>query len=178
MQRKLLLDENLLRVTLQRLGQQLIENYEDFDNTILIGLQPRGSFLLDYLHQLLKDMAGVDVMKGVLDTTFHRDDFRRRDKPAKANITQIPVMLENMNVILVDDVLYTGRSVRAALDAMITFGRPQKVELLTLVNRKYSRELPIEPHYVGTNVNTMASQRIIVELKAQGFKKDSIWLTT
>ena len=123
-------------------------------------------------------MSGIKPPIGYLDTTFHRDDFRRRDTPAKANITRIPVMLENMNVVLVDDVLFTGRSVRAALDAMITFGRPQKAELLALVNRKYSRELPIEPHYVGTSVHTLDSQRVIVEFKAQGFKKDSIWLAT
>lgn len=178
MQRKLLLDEKLLNITMHRLGQQLIENYEDFDNTILIGLQPRGTFLVDYLKSSLEEMTGKKIITGYLDTTFHRDDFRRREKPVKAYATKIPVLLENKNVIIIDDVLYTGRSVRAALDAMITFGRPEKVELLVLVNRKYSRELPIEPHYVGTNVHTLKSQRVIVELKDQGFKKDSIWLAT
>ena len=178
MQKKLLLDENLLNITIHRLGQQLIENYPDFEDTILIGLQPRGVFLAKSIVESLKEMTGLDVPLGFLDTTFHRDDFRRRDKPVKASTTDIPFLLENKNVILIDDVLFTGRSVRAAMDALITFGRPQKVELLVLVNRMYQRELPIEPHYIGRSVQTIESQRVLVELKEQGHKKDSIWLVT
>ena len=108
--------------------------------------------------------------------TFYRDDFRRRDEPIKANTTSIPFVIEDMNVILIDDVLYTGRSVRAALDAMIAFGRPQKVELLVLINRRYSRDLPIAPDYVGKNVNTVQSQHVLVEWKEQGAENDNIWL--
>ena len=178
MQRKLLLDEKLLEITLHRLGQQLIEDFGDFQNTVLIGLQPRGIFVLDLLKESLKQMTGLEPISGCLDTTFHRDDFRRRDTPATASYTDIPVLLEDKKVILIDDVLFTGRSVRAAMDAMITFGRPAKVELLVLVNRQFSRELPIEPHYVGTNVHTLKSQKVQVELKAQGHKKNSIWLVT
>lgn len=178
MQKKLLLDEKLLNITIHRLGQQLVENYPDFNDTILIGLQPRGIFLASYLADSLKDILGKRPPMGQLDTTFHRDDFRRRDKPVKASETNIPFLLENKNVILIDDVLYTGRSVRAAMDALISFGRPKKVELLVLVNRMYQRELPIEPHYVGRSVQTMESQIVLVELKAQGHKKDSIWLVT
>ncbi len=178
MQRKLLLDEKLLDITLHRLGQQLIEDFGDFKDTVLLGLQPRGVFVLDLLKESLKQMTGLELVSGCLDTTFHRDDFRRRETPAKASFTDIPVLLEDKKVILIDDVLFTGRSVRAAMDAMITFGRPAKVELLVLVNRQYSRELPIEPHYIGTNVHTLKSQRVEVELKAHGYKKNSIWLVT
>ena len=178
MQKKLLLDEKLLDITIHRLGQQLIENYGDFEDTVLIGLQPRGAFVVEMLKESLTEMTGKAPIVGNLDSTFHRDDFRRREKPVQASSTNIPVLLEDKNVILIDDVLFTGRSVRAALDAMITFGRPRKVELLVLINRKYQRELPIEPNYIGTEVHTIQSQKVLVEYKEQGFKKNSIWLVT
>lgn len=176
MQKKLILDSNLLSITLDRLSQQLIENHEEFENTVVIGMQPRGVYLAELIHSKLESATGARIDFGRLDTTFYRDDFRRRESPVTANATKIPFIIENKNVILIDDVLYTGRSVRAALDAMIAFGRPKKVELLTLVNRKYSRELPIETNYVGIEVNTMDTQRVLVELEAQGHKKNKIWL--
>ena len=117
-----------------------------------------------------------EISLGYLDTTFYRDDFRRRDTPIRANATKVPFIIEDKKVVLIDDVLYTGRTVRAALDAMIAFGRPQKVELLTLVNRKYSRDLPIEADYIGRNVHTTLSQRVLVEWKEQGAENDNIWL--
>lgn len=176
MQKKLILDSNLLSITLDRLSQQLIENHEEFEDTVVIGMQPRGIYLAELIHSKLEAATGASIRFGRLDTTFYRDDFRRRESPVTANATNIPFIIENKNVILIDDVLYTGRSVRAALDAMIAFGRPKKVELLTLVNRKYSRELPIETNYVGIEVNTMDTHRVLVELEAQGHKKNKIWL--
>ena len=113
---------------------------------------------------------------GYLDTTFHRDDFRRREIPAKASETRVNFVIEGKNVILSDDVLFTGRTVRAALDAMIAFGRPSKVELLVLVDRKYTRDLPISADYVGRYVDTLESQRVLVELEAQGHRQNKIWL--
>ncbi|MBA4145569.1 MAG: bifunctional pyr operon transcriptional regulator/uracil phosphoribosyltransferase PyrR, partial [Cytophaga sp.] len=113
---------------------------------------------------------------GYLDTTFHRDDFRRREVPAKASETRIPFVIEGKKVVLIDDVLYTGRSVRAAMDAMISFGRPAKVELLVLVDRKHTRDLPVAADYIGKKVDTLATQRILVELEAQGHKQNKIWL--
>jgi pyrimidine operon attenuation protein/uracil phosphoribosyltransferase len=95
-----------------------------------------------------------------------------------AKSTQVDFIIERKNVIIVDDVLFTGRSVRAAMDAMMAFGRPRKVELLVLVNRKYSRELPIEPDYVGKNVNTIESQKVLVEWVKSGSKSDNVWLIT
>lgn len=176
MQKKLILDSNLLSITLDRLCQQLIENHEEFEDTVVIGMQPRGVFLAEIVHRKLEEAIGSTIDFGKLDTTFYRDDFRRRDSPVTANATKIPFIIEGKNVILIDDVLYTGRSVRAALDAMIAFGRPKKVELLTLVNRKYTRELPIDADYVGIDVNTMDTQKVLVELEAQGHKKNKIWL--
>ena len=111
-----------------------------------------------------------------MDTTFHRDDFRRRETPAKASETRVTFVIEGKKVVLIDDVLFTGRTVRAAMDAMIAFGRPAKVELLVLVHRKYKRDLPIAADYVGRYVNTIASQRVLVELQAQGHKQNRIWL--
>ena len=176
MQRKLILDSDLLDITLSRLCQQLIENHQDFSNTVILGLQPRGIFLAQIIHQKLEKLIGKQVPLGFLDATFHRDDFRRREVPIKASEVRIPFIIEGKSVVLVDDVLFTGRTVRAALDAMIAFGRPAKVELLVLIDRKYNRDLPIAPDYVGKTVNTIASQKVLVELEAQGNEQNKIWL--
>ncbi len=176
MQKKLIVDQNLLEITINRLCFQLIENHNNFSNTVIIGLQPRGTLMADKIKARLEKLTGVNIPIGYLDTTFHRDDFRRREMPKKANETNIPFLVEDKNVILVDDVLYTGRSVRAAMDAMISFGRPKKVELLVLIDRKYTRDLPIQPNYIGKSVNTMQSQHVMVEWRDKERKKDSIWL--
>ncbi len=176
MQKKLILDQDLLNIMISRLCQQLIENHNGFSDTVILGLQPRGIYLADRIKAKLDESLKKPVLLGYLDTTFHRDDFRRRSSIIKANATDIPFIIENKNVVLIDDVLFTGRSVRAALDAMIAFGRPKKVELMVLVDRRYTRDLPIESNYVGKYVNTLHSQRVMVEWREQGKKKDSIWL--
>jgi pyrimidine operon attenuation protein/uracil phosphoribosyltransferase len=176
MQKKLILDSDLLNITVSRLCQQLIENHTDFADTVIIGMQPRGIFLAEAIHKNLEKISKRSIPLGYLDATFHRDDFRRREIPAKANENRIPFIIEGKKVVLVDDVLFTGRTIRAALDALITFGRPEKVELLVLIDRKYNRELPIEADYVGKAVNTIATQKILVELEAQGHKQNKIWL--
>ena len=175
MQKKLILDSDLLDITLSRLCQQLIENHQDFAETVIIGLQPRGVLLAEIIHQKLEKILKKTIPLGLLDTTFHRDDFRRREIPIKATETRIPFVIEAKKVVLVDDVLFTGRSVRAAMDAMISFGRPAKVELLVLIDRKYNRDLPIAPDYVGKIVNTLASQKVLVELEENG-TNNKIWL--
>lgn len=176
MQKKLIIDSHLLDITINRLCQQLIENHGDFQNSAILGLQPRGIFLAERLQQKLEQYVGRPIKTGRLDTTFFRDDFRRREQPLKANATHVPFIIEEKKVIIVDDVLFTGRTVRAALDAMTAFGRPEKVELLTLIDRKYTRDLPIAPDYVGRHVNTIATQRVLVAWKEQGEEKDQIWL--
>jgi pyrimidine operon attenuation protein/uracil phosphoribosyltransferase len=175
MQKKLILDSDLLNITLDRLCQELIENHVDFTNTVLLGMQPRGIFLAQWIHEKLAAWSRHGVPLGFLDATFHRDDFRRREIPAKASETKVPFLIEGKKVVLIDDVLYTGRTVRAALDAMIAFGRPEKVELLVLIDRKHTRELPIAADYVGKYVDTLDSQRVLVELDA-GHKHNKIWL--
>jgi len=176
MQRKLILNSDHLDLTINRLCQQLIENHDNFADTVILGLQPRGIYFAEILHQKLQREARTEIPLGYLDATFHRDDFRRREKPVQANETRIPFLIEGKNVVLVDDVLFTGRTIRAALDAMIAFGRPAKVELLVLIERKYTREFPISDDYVGKAVNTLSSQRVHVELEAQGHKQNKIWL--
>ncbi|SHG85920.1 pyrimidine operon attenuation protein / uracil phosphoribosyltransferase [Chryseolinea serpens] len=176
MQKKLILDTDLLDITIRRLCQQLIENHNDFADTVIIGMQPRGIFLAEIIHKKLEQDTGKTILLGYLDATFYRDDFRRRETPVKANETRVPFIIEGKKVVLVDDVLFTGRSIRAAMDAMIAFGRPATVELLVLIDRKYNRELPIAADYIGKVVNTLTSQRVLVELEAQGHKQNKIWL--
>ncbi len=176
MQKKLILDSDLLDITLNRLCQQLIENHDPFDQTVILGLQPRGIYLAELIHAKLEMELKIRIPLGYLDATFHRDDFRRREIPAKASETRVPFVLEGKTVILIDDVLFTGRTVRAALDAMIAFGRPEKVELLVLIDRRRTRDLPIAANYVGKYVDTIDTQRVLVEWKAQGNKQNKIWL--
>ncbi|RUA38026.1 MAG: bifunctional pyr operon transcriptional regulator/uracil phosphoribosyltransferase PyrR [Bacteroidetes bacterium] len=178
MEKRLILDTDLLQITINRLVEELIENHQDFQDTVLIGLQPRGIFLAQRIKKRLSDRLNKELQLGLLDTTFYRDDFRRRDTPIKANATDIPFIIEDKKVILIDDVLFTGRTVRAALDAMIAFGRPKLVELLTFIDRKYTRDLPIQPDYVGQRVNTIKTQRVLVEWTDQGAENDKIWLVT
>lgn len=176
MHRRLILDSKLLEITVDRLCQQLMEYHEFLNETVFIALQPRGVFFSNFLHNRLSKFIDHNVPVGYLDTTFYRDDFRRRDDPIKANETQIDFIIEDKQVILIDDVLFTGRSVRAALDAMLAYGRPSKVELLVLIDRKYSRDLPIEPDYVGKVVNTMEHQRVSVDWIENGGKENNVWL--
>lgn len=176
MQKRLLLNQNHLSITISRLCHQLIENHDNFENTVLLGLQPRGIYVAERIKSALKKESGVDVPIGYLDITFYRDDFRRRDELLSPNETKIPFIIENKRVVLVDDVLYTGRTIKSALDAMNAFGRPSQVEFLALIDRIYSRQIPIEASYVGKYVNTVLSQKVLVELTEQGKKEDSIWL--
>ncbi len=178
MQKRNIIDHKLLQITLDRICQQLIENHDDFKDTVIIGLQPKGIFLAQRIQKIISDTLKNEVSLGILDATFFRDDFRRGDALLKANTTKIDFLIEDKKVILIDDVLYTGRTVRSSLDAMIAFGRPAKVELLALINRKYSRDLPIQPNYVGMEVNCLESEKVLVELKEQGVQEDNIWLVT
>ena len=175
MTKRILLDSRQLEITIWRLCQQLIENHDNFSNSVILGLQPRGIFLADRIQQKLQELMQIEVGLGYLDTTFHRDDFRRRDQPLKARETKVPFLIESKKVILIDDVMFTGRTVRAALDAMTTFGRPQKVELMVLIDRMYSRYIPVAADYIGKRVNTIHSQKVLMDLKEQG-GDDKIWI--
>ena len=161
-----LLSQDDIAITIERLCQQLIENHDHFDNTIIVGVQPRGSLLskriIDKLQPQLKD---VKIQSGNIDISFYRDDLRRREQPIVPEVMDMNLIVEGKDVVLIDDVLYTGRSIRAAIDALMTFGRPKSVELLTLINRRFSRHLPIQPNYVGRTIDAMQSEKVIVEWK-------------
>lgn len=165
MQNLTLLDGQKFQITLQRLCHQLVENHNDFSNSVIIGIQPRGINLSERIAEELEKITGAAIHHGNLDITFHRDDFRRNDSPLLPNSTKIDFLIEGKKVILVDDVLWTGRTIRAAMDAILAFGRPEKVELLVLVDRRYSRQLPIEPDYIGIKVDAISSQKVVVSWK-------------
>ncbi|MDF3076433.1 MAG: Uracil phosphoribosyltransferase [Sphingobacteriaceae bacterium] len=166
MQTSELLYGQKFQITIQRLCHQLIENHNDFSNSVILGIQPRGIFLSKRIaEELRKILAEATILNGNLDITFFRDDFRRREGPLVPNSTQIDFIIEGKKVILMDDVLWTGRTIRSAMDAMLAFGRPEKVELLVLVDRRYSRHVPIEPNYIGIQVDSIDSQKVIVSWK-------------
>ena len=163
MSKREIIDSRELNIALNRLCCKLIENHGDFSNSILIGLQPRGAQVLQRIVQLLENEYKVEgIRTGLLDITFYRDDFRRREGHLQPNKTKIDFLVEDQKVVFIDDVLYTGRSVRAAMDAILSFGRPSKMELLTIIDRRLSRDLPIQPDYKGRQVDSIESQRVEV----------------
>jgi pyrimidine operon attenuation protein / uracil phosphoribosyltransferase len=150
-----------IQLTIKRLANQILENHVELNNTVLIGIQPRGIYLSDRVVQEIKAEAGTAAIEyGKLDITFYRDDLR--NELHVPNKTDILFSIEGKRVVLIDDVLYTGRTIRAALDALMDFGRPQKVELMVLIDRRYSRELPIQPDYTGKSVDSIVTQKVKV----------------
>ncbi|MGB2043371.1 MAG: bifunctional pyr operon transcriptional regulator/uracil phosphoribosyltransferase PyrR [Flavobacteriaceae bacterium] len=176
MSQKVLLDEKEVNIILHRLACQLIEKHNDFSNTILVGLQPRGRHLADRLTQILEsDYNIADLQVGYLDITFYRDDFRRSEKVLEASATEMNFVVEGKKVVFIDDVLYTGRSIRAALTAIQSYGRPKNIELLILIDRRFSRHLPIQPDYRGRQVDAIDDEKVIVNWKeTQG--EDNVYL--
>lgn len=163
MSKKVLLSSKEIQIILHRLACQLLENHTDFKDTVLIGLQPRGIYLAKRLSDLLTQEYGVKKIDlGSLDITFYRDDFRRGDKPLEASKTHINFLVEDKKVVFIDDVLYTGRSIRSALTAIQSFGRPAEIELLTLIDRRFSRHLPIQPNYRGRQVDAINEEKVQV----------------
>lgn len=163
-----------LDLTIERLCYQLIEDYGDFSNTCLIGIQTGGVMLAERLQQKLSDLSlrgssttqptgSTSMPFGKLDITFYRDDFRTSKKPLSANANEMPFVVENQRVILVDDVLYTGRSVQAAMTALNHYGRPESVKLLVLVDRRFNRQLPVRPDYVGIVMDALDEAYVKVE---------------
>lgn len=175
---RVILDSKKFSLTIDRLCYQLIENHRDFSNTVLIGVQPRGIHLSNRIHQRLQDIQqGATIKYGKLDITFHRDDFRRRETHLIPSDTTIDFSIEGKNVVLIDDVLYTARTIRAAFDALLYFGRPAHVELLVLVDRRLSRHIPIQPTYVGKTVDAIESEFVKVEWKEID-GQDKVWILT
>lgn len=176
MSQKVLLSAKEINIILHRLACQLIENHLDFKDTVLIGIQPRGVRVAERLKHILEDayqIKGIEL--GYLDITFFRDDFRRGEKPLEANKTKIDFLVEGKKVVFIDDVLYTGRSIRAALTAIQSFGRPEEIELLTLIDRRFSRNLPIQPDYRGRQVDAINEEKVKVTWKEQE-GEDTVYL--
>jgi len=163
MSQKVLLNAKEVQIALHRLACQLIENHDTFTDTVFIGIQPRGVYLAERLKTLLEtDYKLKEIKLGYLDITFYRDDFRRNDKTLEANKTKINFIVEDKKVVFIDDVLYTGRSIRAALTAIQSFGRPSDIELLTFIDRRFSRHLPIQPDYRGRQVDAINNEKVRV----------------
>ena len=163
MSNKILLDSKKIEIILSRLVYQLIENHKDFHDTILLGLQPRGILLIDKILEIFKrDHPTIEIKSGILDYTFFRDDFRRSKNTLSASSTKIDFSIENKNVVLIDDVLFTGRSIKAAMSSVDTYGRPKSIELLVLIDRRFKREIPIEANYCGAKIDTFKGDRVKV----------------
>ena len=166
MSQKVLLNHNEVNIILHRLACQLVEKHSNFSNSVLVGLQPRGKFLANRLKDLLKSEYNISELEsGFLDITFYRDDFRRTTKVLEASTTEMNCIVEDKKVVFIDDVLYTGRSIRAALTAIQSYGRPSSIELLILIDRRFSRHLPIQPDYRGRQVDAIDNEKVIVNWK-------------
>ncbi len=171
---KSILTQKQIRLTVKRLAHQVLENHINLENTVLIGIQPRGIFLSDRIVDELKTLLPPErIVYGKLDITFYRDDVREELK--LANTTDIPFSTAGKNIIIIDDVLWTGRTTRSALDALVDFGRPSKIELCVLIDRRFSREVPIQADYVGRAIDTFPSQKVYVRWK-ENFGADEVAL--
>lgn len=178
MNTKVILEKKQFDITLNRLCFELIEKHGDFSNTALIGLQPRGIYLSRRVHSKIKEIiSSKKVEYGELDISFYRDDFRRGNEQIIPSELKIDFSVQDKQIVLIDDVLYTGRTIRSALDAITDFGRPTKVELMVLVDRRYSRHLPIQPDYTGIAVDTRANEKVKVEWK-ENAKQDLVHILT
>ncbi len=152
---KTLLDRPRFALTLERLCHQLLEDWGDFSDACIIGIQPRGTLLSNRIHARLEQLVGKKIEYGKLDITFHRDDFRMHDAPLAPHPNEIDFIVTDKKVLLIDDVLYTGRTISAALAALADYGRPAAVQLLVLVDRRFNRHLPVQPDYVGITVDAL-----------------------
>jgi pyrimidine operon attenuation protein/uracil phosphoribosyltransferase len=166
---KLLLDGEALRRTLVRIAHEIVERNPDLERTALVGIHTRGVPLAHRLRRLIEEFTGREIPLGTLDITFHRDDVHVRGGDAPLHpqpvvrATQLDFSLEGRTCVLCDDVLYTGRTIRAAIDALFDYGRPARVQLAVIVDRGH-RELPIRPDYVGKNLPTARDERVQVQL--------------
>ena len=150
-------------IMIERLAHQLIENHSNFSDTVLVGLQPRGVEFATRISNKLKEIStNKNIRIGSLDITFFRDDFGRRDVPIQAQELDMNFSIEGKKVVLIDDVLFTGRSIRAAMSSIDSYGRPECIELMVLIDRRFKRELPIEANYFGEKIDTIDGDKVSV----------------
>lgn len=160
---------------IERLAHQLIENHGNFSNSVLIGLQPRGIYLANRLVSYIESITNLNLQYGKLDITFYRDDFNTGKELHIPNQTEIDFSIENKKVVLIDDVLFTGRTIRSALDALVDYGRPEKVELVVLIDRRFSRQLPIQADYTGMVIDSIVTQKVKVNWR-ENEQQDEVFL--
>ncbi|MFZ9719214.1 MAG: bifunctional pyr operon transcriptional regulator/uracil phosphoribosyltransferase PyrR [Chitinophagaceae bacterium] len=159
---KTILANKQLALTIQRLAHQLIENHYPFTDTVVVGIQPRGVLLADQVVQHIRSIyPDLQINYGKLDITFYRDDAHRQLHVPQS--TSLPFAVENKRVILIDDVLYTGRTIRAAMDALVDYGRPASIELCVLIDRRFNRQVPIQPDYSGRAIDSLVSQKVSID---------------
>jgi pyrimidine operon attenuation protein/uracil phosphoribosyltransferase len=153
-----------LRRIVNRLAHEIIEKNRGTKDLVIIGLRTRGAYIAERISKKIKEIEGYEVPTGYLDVTLYRDDFRKRLKHPDVQVTNIPFQIDEKNVTLVDDVLFTGRTIRAALDALMDFGRPNKINLAVIVDRGH-RELPIKADFIGKNIPTSMGEEIQVKIR-------------
>jgi pyrimidine operon attenuation protein/uracil phosphoribosyltransferase len=168
-----ILNNKQIDIIIRRLCHQLIENHQDFSNTVIVSLLPRGQQVANKIINKLEEVTGNQISRGELDISFYRDDLRRNAEPIVPHKMNMDVSVDNKQVVIIDDVLYTGRSVRSAIDALMPFGRPKSIELLVLIDRRLSRHLPIQPDYVGKVIDSIDSEKVIVNIDEED-KNDNI----
>ncbi|EMI11775.1 bifunctional pyr operon transcriptional regulator/uracil phosphoribosyltransferase PyrR [Anoxybacillus gonensis] len=166
MQKAVVLDEQAIRRALTRIAHEIIERNKGIDGCVLVGIKTRGIYLAKRLVERIEQIEGTSIPVGELDITLYRDDLtvKTEDREPLVKGTDVPFSVTNQKVILVDDVLFTGRTVRAAMDAVMDLGRPAQIQLAVLVDRGH-RELPIRADFVGKNIPTSSAEMIVVELK-------------
>jgi len=162
-----ILNRKQLDIIIERLCNELIENHKDFSRTVLVSLMPRGKYIGKQIHKKLQKILTKNIKYGELDISFYRDDLRRHSKPIVPHKMSMNFNVDEKDVVLIDDVLFTGRTVRSAIDALMPFGRPNRIELLTLIDRRFQRQLPIEPNYVGKKVDSIDSEKVIVNIDSR-----------
>ncbi|HON11193.1 MAG TPA: bifunctional pyr operon transcriptional regulator/uracil phosphoribosyltransferase PyrR [Chitinispirillaceae bacterium] len=171
---ELLMDSHALDLALTRITHQILERNRDFSRFGVVGMQTRGVYLAQRITRKINEIENLNLVSGTLDVTLYRDDYRMALKQPEVKVTDIPFNINGMDLVLVDDVLYTGRTVRAALDALVDFGRPQTIQLAVLVDRGH-RELPIMADYIGKKINTLPRQEVALKVKEID-QEDSLWL--
>ena len=164
MEKVKLLDKDGIDLIVKRLSFEILDKNKMIDNLAIVGIRTRGEVLANRIHKFILDEKNINLKLGILDVTFYRDDFRTNLGSPEIGPSNITFDVNNITVVLVDDVLYTGRTIRAAMDEVFSFGRPNRIQLCTLVDRGH-RELPIKADYVGKNYPTKLNEHIYVHLK-------------
>jgi len=159
-----ILNRKQIDIVIERLCHELIENHFDFSNTVLVSLMPRGRHVGKKIHEKLETIIKKRIKYGELDSSFYRDDLRKHTNPIVPHKMLMNFSVDEKNVVFIDDVLFTGRSVRSAIDALMPFGRPKTIELLVLISRRLTRQLPIQPNYIGKEVDSIDSEKVVVRL--------------